>query len=125
MNKFLLFFFFIIANMAFGQSEKPIHQWYSMSATEIIFSSNKTDATLVSPQLVSYSPSPVVRFTAFLHIQGQSHYNFSNGFGLYTGLGIRNVGIINHYDYKDNEISIKQRSYSLGVPLALKFGNVT
>jgi hypothetical protein len=123
MKKFLLIFF-IISNHLLAQSEKPVHEWYSMNTTELIFSNNNSAANLISPQNIIYTPSHVVRFTAFLHLQGQSHYNFTNHFGLYTGLGIRNVGLINHYDYNGDEISIKQRSYSLGVPLAFKFGNV-
>jgi len=129
--KRLFFILIIFSNQVFAQSEKPVGEWYSVSATELIFSNNnananliKNDANLVPMPGQVYAPSHVIRFTAFLHLQGQSHYNFSTHFGLYTGLGIRNIGLINHYEYNGDEISIKQRSYSLGVPLAFKFGNV-
>jgi hypothetical protein len=62
----------------------------------------------------------------------QYHYNFSKHVGLYTGLGLRNVGLISHVTANFNnagtivqeEITVKERSYSLGLPLALKFGNM-
>lgn len=76
-----------------------------------------------------------VRFTLFFHMQQQLNFDLTNNIGLYTGIGIRNVGLImedyfqnvgydvdqNHPDYNKNT-KIKHRSYALGFPIALKLG---
>ncbi|NPA36672.1 MAG: hypothetical protein GXO47_07465, partial [Chlorobi bacterium] len=69
-----------------------------------------------------------MRFSAFLNFAQDWHYDFSNNFGLYTGFAFRNIGlIIDDYQYSDmNHLSydkVKRRSYTLGMPLAFKFGN--
>lgn len=77
-----------------------------------------------------------MRFTIFFHMQQQVNFDLTNNFGLYTGLGIRNVGLImedyyqrvgydvdeSHPDYNKNT-KIKHRSYSLGFPVAIKLGS--
>lgn len=69
--------------------------------------------------------SAVVRFSPVFNLQEQFHHDFSDHVGIYTGLGVRNVGLITHYiDSIGNEEKIKERSYSLGVPLALKLGDL-
>jgi hypothetical protein len=64
--------------------------------------------------------------------------DFNKFIGLYTGLGIRNIGFITedlyqnigflniddtHVDWNKNT-KIKRRTYSLGIPLAVKLGNL-
>jgi hypothetical protein len=77
-----------------------------------------------------------IRFTLFFHTQQQINFDLTNNFGLYTGLAIRNVGLImedlyqnvgydvdnTDPDYNKNT-KIKHRSYSLGFPLAVKIGS--
>lgn len=63
----------------------------------------------------------VVRFSAFINQQLQYHIDFGNHAGMYTGLGIRNVGFIHKFG---DTLKIKQRVYTLGVSLALKAGNM-
>lgn len=77
-----------------------------------------------------------MRFTIFFHLQQQVNFDLTNNVGLYTGLGIRNVGLImedyyqnvgydvdqSHPDYNKNT-KIKHRSYALGFPIALKLGS--
>jgi hypothetical protein len=77
-----------------------------------------------------------VRFTLFFHMQQQLNFDLTNNLGLYTGLAIRNVGLImedyyqkvgydvdpSHPDYNKNT-KIKHRSYTLGFPIALKLGS--
>ena len=77
-----------------------------------------------------------MRFTLFFHLQQQLNFNLTNHIGLYTGLGIRNIGLImedyyqrvgydvdqSHPDYNKNT-KIKHRSYSLGFPIAIKLGS--
>jgi hypothetical protein len=104
-------------------------QVYMSSGGEIIFSGAD----------VNFNGRDVnnnIRFTLFFHLQQQLNFDLSDNIGLYTGLGIRNVGLImedyyqnvgydvdqTHPDYNKNT-KIKHRSYALGFPLALKLGS--
>ncbi|TAJ11836.1 hypothetical protein DMA11_15365 [Marinilabiliaceae bacterium JC017] len=67
-----------------------------------------------------------MRFTSFLNIGQYWHMDFTDNVGLYSGLAIRNVGFINEDGFlKEEEVydKIKQRSYTLGLPLAIKLGS--
>jgi hypothetical protein len=48
------------------------------------------------------------------------NYDFDEHFGLFTGLGIKNLGFIE----KDGDSTIKRRVYTLGIPLGFKLGNL-
>lgn len=124
MKQFL--FFMLVTCYSFGQesststtSSKP--KWYTMTATEFIFSRGDVKANINGENI---SLDPIVRFSGFFHLQSQLHVDYTPHFGIYTGLGVRNVGFINTFDLDGKEVELKQRSYSLGVPLALKFGNM-
>lgn len=99
-------------NSLFAQEVEPTKRTYLRSAGEIIFSNGILDIPNVSP---------VVRFSMFFHINEQYHIDLNNNVGFYTGLGLRNVGMINRLG---DSIRLKQRVYSLGIPLALKIGNI-
>ncbi len=92
----------------------PLKEGYWLSASEIIFSWGNVEAS-------GLDVSPVVRFSAFFHLGQQFHYDFSKNAGFYTGLSLRNIGMIN--DLNDS-VRIKQRVYTLGIPVAFKFGNM-
>ena len=107
-------------------SSPLLAQSYVATAGETIFSYGQVDAG-------STDIKPVVRFSPVFNFQEQFHYNFSKNVGFYTGLGIRNVGLISkvNYDITDNngnpfnkDVTIKERSYSLGLPFALKLGDL-
>lgn len=53
------------------------------------------------------------------------NHDFSQNMGMFTGLFIRNVGFI-YDDPNDslNNTKLKFRTYNIGVPLGLKFGNI-
>jgi hypothetical protein len=87
---------------------------YTKSVSEIIFSSSNVEAA-------GLDVSPIVRFTAFLHLGEQFHFDFSDKAGFYTGISLRNVGMIT--DLNDS-VRVKQRVYTAGIPVALKFGNM-
>jgi hypothetical protein len=88
---------------------------------------------------VTFNNNPVnsnLRFTAFFHGQQRFNLDFGKYVGLFTGVGIRNIGFITedlyqnvgfldidntHVDWNKN-VKIKRRSYSVGFPLALKLG---
>ncbi len=109
----------IITSLLKDSSRTPINKWYRMSATELIFSGGEVKSG-------GMTLDNVVRFSAFFHVGAQSHYNFNNTFGIYTGLGLRNIGLINRIHINDalGDMTLKQRAYSIGVPLALKIGNM-
>ncbi len=62
-----------------------------------------------------------VRFAPFFNLTNNIHYDFSEKFGLFSGLSIRNLGFI--YDVDDN-VRKKVRSYNLGIPVGIKVGNM-
>ena len=78
-----------------------------------------------------------IRFTLFFHAQHHLNLDLTDNIGLFTGIGIRNVGLITEDLYQNVGFSdigpehpnwnkstkIKRRSYSLGFPLALKIGS--
>jgi hypothetical protein len=109
---------------------------YPVTSGEIILSQNQSSFT--SSFLNSYSGAALnesnVRFTVFFHLGQYIHYDASDNFGMYSGLAIRNVGMItdetlpqtvsltgqpvNYTNY-----NIVRRQYLLGVPLAIKLGS--
>jgi len=62
------------------------------------------------------------RFTGFVNIGVHINYDFSRHSGIYTGLGIKNIGFIEKFNNPD--YTIKHRVYTIGVPLGLKLGDV-
>jgi hypothetical protein len=127
-NQFMLKKFLIItilsANMiAHAQtSSSPkweAKKWRTVEASEFIFSSGD-----LKVKDAEEDADNKVRFSMFFHFQSQWHYDFNKNIGIYTGVGMRNVGFIHTWKVEDEELKIKHRSYSLGVPLAIKFGNI-
>jgi hypothetical protein len=98
---FLLFF-------TFTYSQDRI---YNESENEIIFSF----ADVVNS---GENISTPMRFSMFFHAGSNLHFDFNDFIGMYTGYGLRNIGFIT----EENNIKMKRRTYSLGVPLALKLG---
>ncbi|HUM46071.1 MAG TPA: hypothetical protein PLD84_04030 [Chitinophagales bacterium] len=90
---------------------------YTASSGETIFSWGNVDAGADEVQ-------NVVRFSPVFNYAQQVHFDFSNSVGFYTGLDIRNVGLITHTDKGGFEIKIKERSYGLGIPVVFKVGNM-
>ncbi len=115
MKKLLLIILtLIVYDAGRAQKAESSEKKYVLTASEFIFSQGRVIAS-------NMKIDPVMRFSAFLNLQSQAHVDFSHRVGLYTGIGLRNVGFINKLN---DSIRIKQRSYSLGIPLALKFGNM-
>lgn len=101
-----------------------IRKGYWRSASEFIFSFSDVRAKNPTDDKGNASDmelSSVLRFSGFLNFQSQYHYDFSPNVGFMTGFGVRNVGFIN--DIGDS-IKLKQRVYSFGVPIAIKFGKL-
>jgi len=61
-----------------------------------------------------------LRWTIFFHWGQYYHFDMCDNIGLYTGLAIRNVGFIYDEDIPRKTI---RRSYTFGLPVALKLGS--
>lgn len=97
---------------AFLTSQAQVKK-YSTSSGELIFSF--ADYKINNEQV-----NTPVRFTCFLHLGVFEHFDFSKNIGLYTGGAIRNVG----FTSTSGDTMIKRRNYYIGIPLALKIGNL-
>lgn len=62
------------------------------------------------------------RYTSVLHLGFQLNYDFSESWGIYTGLGVKNIGFIEKYFGGDS--TVIRRVYTLGVPLGIKWGQM-
>ena len=111
---------------------------YPVTSGEMIFSQGK--ASFTDEFLSQYPDAKLVannvRYTIFLHIGQYFHCDFTNNFGLFTGLAIRNVGMITDETLPQTVSTtvtivpvpyvnyiICRRQYMLGVPLAIKLGS--
>lgn len=86
---------------------------YTSSSGELIFS-------FANYVVNDNSINTPLRFSAFFHVSKFYHLDVSDAIGFYTGTGVRNVG----FTEKQGNTTIKRRNYYVGVPLALKLGNL-
>lgn len=89
-------------------------QYYTTAGAEMIFSfANVTQNGNEMETRMRWSPV----FNFGVH----THYDFSKSFGVFSGLKVRNIGFI----YQDaNDKKVIQRTYNLGIPVAIKVGNL-
>ncbi len=99
----------LLAIDAFSQSKT-----YLGSSSEYIFSLSQT-TTKEGP-----SADPVLRFSMWFNSSGIIEQRLNKNIGIVTGLGLRNVGMINKLD----SIRLKHRVYGVGVPLAIRIGDL-
>jgi hypothetical protein len=129
MKRFVLLLALIIAIVSSPATAQRI---YHSNAGEIIFSGADVNYNEVNV-------NSNIRFTLFFHTQHHINLDLTNNIGLYTGFGIRNVGLITedlyqnmgfmnidntHPDY-NKSTKLKRRSYSLGFPVAIKLGSIS
>ncbi len=110
-SAFLVFFMILAISTRSQVNEK----WYLTTAGEIIFSHAKVD-------FYGNEDGSVLRFSPFFNSQNHLNKDLNQNLGFFTGLNVRNVGFI--YKYPAQTYKTKFRSYNLGVPLGLKFGNI-
>jgi len=136
MNRKLLFT--LILFIGIGSSTLKAQEIYNTTSGEIIFGwSNAQYNTPGSGDKLMYENNPgkiqdAVRFTVWFHLYSYWHFDFSKKFGLYTGLGNRNIGFItNEMSSSEDEntgnrymVKWKRRAYALGIPIGVKFGNL-
>jgi opacity protein-like surface antigen len=110
---------------------------YPVTSGELIFSQSK--AAFTQAFLTQYPGASLagnnVRFTAFFHLGQYIHCDFNNNIGFFSGLGVRNVGMITDENLPQtvsatdganvnySRYNIVRRQYMLGVPLAIKLGS--
>lgn len=89
------------------------------------YASNALDAAILSSSLFTKpgqtNKLSTPRFSYFWNFGFNFNYDFNNSIGLYTGIGIKNIGFIE----KIKDSTIKRRVYTLGVPLGIKLGNLS
>ena len=110
----LLFFLAILALTTNLHSQT--NKWYTTSAGEIVFSFASIDNN-------GNESGNIMRFSPVFNFQNLLNYDVTDNVGVFTGLNLRNVGFI--YDVPDSDIRKKYRSYNIGVPVGIKFGNMS
>ncbi len=66
------------------------------------------------------SKSSIIRWAPVMNVQTFFNYDVAEHFGVYSGIGVRNVGFI--YD-EDDATRKKYRTYNMGIPFGIKAGN--
>ncbi|RYZ52783.1 MAG: hypothetical protein EOP49_08810 [Sphingobacteriales bacterium] len=88
------------------------------------YTGNSLDFAILSTALLSAPDQStkltMPRFTIFVNWGINFHYDLNRFFGLFSGLDIKNIGYIDKYE----ELTVKRRVYSLGVPLGIKIGDL-
>ncbi|NLR79399.1 hypothetical protein [Chitinophaga eiseniae] len=64
----------------------------------------------------------IPRFTLFFNVGTNFNKDVSKNLGFFTGINIKNIGLISK---PTDSLKLKQRVYTLGVPLGFKIGDVT
>ncbi|WP_111669246.1 hypothetical protein [Algoriphagus litoralis] len=114
MKKIVLLIFLLGWGASLHAQETTTNNWYTVAASETILSFGNVKAT-------GLETANIGRFTPFFNFGTQVHKDFGEKTGFYTGLMLRNVGIIT--DLNDS-VRVKQRVYTLGIPVAIKFGDM-
>ncbi|MES2480240.1 MAG: hypothetical protein V4561_14215 [Bacteroidota bacterium] len=86
---------------------------------------NSLDGMILSTALINDNGAKslgTLRFTAFAHVGFTYNYNISKNIGVYTGLDVKNIGLIEKFDVQN--VTVKDRVYTVGVPVGLRFGNM-
>lgn len=126
---FLTLTLFLLSNTSIEAQRKK----YTTSDGEFIFSWGNlayTNEYLQENPEAEIVDNPL-RFTCFFHLGQNYHYDLSKNFGIIAGYGLRNVGLITD-EVLPQEIGsdsyfnakIVRRSYSVGIPLAIKVGSM-
>lgn len=70
----------------------------------------------------------IPRFTLFFNMGTNANIDLGNNFGLFGGLNLTNIGMITEEEIvgtvKTDKFKLKQRVYSVGIPVGIKFGNL-
>lgn len=93
----------------------PVHRFYF---------SNGMDAAIFSTSNMQIMGSDAklttLRFSYVINIGANANYDFNDHFGVMAGLSMKNIGFIE----KIGDSTVKRRAYTIGIPVAIKFGNI-
>ena len=109
--------FYVLAVLLIFNVSLKAQKVYTVSGGEVIFQSGKIEKKING---VNTSVNTNLRFTLFFHVGEYIHYDITDNIGIFSGLGIRNVGFITDEGF---DTTAKYRTYNLGMPLAIKFGS--
>jgi hypothetical protein len=129
MKKYIVLFALLLI---LSSTETMAQRIYHSSGGEIIFSGADVNFNGIDV-------NTNLRFTLFFHTQHLLNLDLTNNIGLFTGVGMRNVGLITEDSYQNvgflditnehpdynKDTKVKRRSYSLGFPIALKLGSIS
>jgi hypothetical protein len=108
---------FATASVLNAQQTESSKKVYTTSSGELIFS--------FANQTINGNEEPsVIRFSPVFNVQNWVNVDYSENFGAFSGLSIRNVGFITD-DPNDANIRYKFRTYNLGIPFGIKIGNLS
>ncbi len=95
-------------------------EFYTTFGSEMIFSFASIDDN-------GNETGGILRWTPVINLQAMVNYDPVKPFGLFSGIGVRNVGYI-YDDYTDPEtgdkVKKKFRNYNIGIPIGIKIGNL-
>lgn len=93
---------------------QPMRKFYS--------SYNYDAAFLQVASIVSFDRGrlSILRFSYFGNVGMNFNYDLNKHFGLFTGLGVKNIGFIDRVV----DSTIKKRVYTIGAPVGFKIGNL-
>ena len=113
MKKSLFVLLIILCGFETGFTQNT--KFYGSGGSEMIFSFATIDNN-------GNTQGDVMRWSPVLNLQAFANLDIANTIGFFTGLGCRNVGFI--YNVPDTNITMKYRTYNLGIPIGLKIGKL-
>jgi hypothetical protein len=92
---------------------------YISTGGEMIFSFANVEYNVEG---TSYTSGNIMRWAPVLNQQVMFNFDPAKAFGIFTGLGVRNVGFI--LSRATTDIKYKYRTYNLGLPVGFKIGSM-
>lgn len=113
MRTLAVLLFVFTSLITFGQDKKKV---YTTSSGEMIFSFASIAAN-------GNEQGSILRFSPVINIQNWVNFDKADNFGFFTGLSVRNVGVIYDVPGQPNT-RVKARTYNVGIPVGVKLGNL-
>lgn len=132
-NFYTVIFLLLVSISVSAQSDtaqdlrQPVQMYKTFehtSYTEILFSFSQTEQN-------GNHIDDKLRFSPVFNLGHEFHLNITKFSGIYTGLGIRNIGYIDRPLYfapgatTGEKLKMKHRIYALVIPVGLKLGNMS
>ncbi|MBC7451981.1 MAG: outer membrane beta-barrel protein [Cytophagales bacterium] len=112
----LVFTLLLLATLSYAQDDTKKKKLYGVFETKTLFQIGMLKDS------AGGSMQSILRFAPFANYTLQLHYDVSNKFGIYTGVGSKNLGFITRYNSIGE--TVKSRAYCLSIPVGLKYGNM-